>query len=175
VADTFDARHSARWRRYRYSILNRPDADPFSAATAWHVERPLDVPAMRLAADPLLGEHDFSSFCRRPPDRADGTPASLTRRVTDVGWTDEGDGRLRFEIQASSFCHQMVRSVVGLLVEVGTGKRRAVEVNEVIRARSRAGAGQLAPPHGLCLWAVGYDPAPVHPMPDDQEPAARRG
>src|SRR5262245_12626380 len=68
----FDARFSARWRRYRYTILNRPVPDPFLARTAWHVPEPLDVPALRLAADPLVGEHDFTSFCRAPkaPDGA---------------------------------------------------------------------------------------------------------
>ncbi len=167
--DGFDARHDARWRRYRYRIRNRPTPDPFSAGLVWHVERPLDVAAMRLACDPLMGEHDFSAFCRRPPDRggAGGAPPSLVRRVTDAGWRDDGAGELRFEIQASSFCHQMVRSMVGVLVEVGSGKRRAGEVAGVVRGRDRAAAGQLAPPEGLYLWDVGYDPALALPLPDD--------
>ena len=148
----FDARHDATGRRYRYTIVNRPVPDPFLAHTSWHVERPLDLAAMRLACDPFYGEHDFSSFCRRPPVAG----ASLVRVVRHAGWTDLGDGLLRFEIAASSFCHQMVRSVVGLMVEVGTGKRRAGEVAGIIRARQRAAAGQLAPPQGLCLWEVDY-------------------
>jgi tRNA pseudouridine38-40 synthase len=150
----FDARRSATERRYRYTVVNRPVPDPFRAGTAWHVERPLDLPAMRLACDPLHGEHDFSSLCRRPPQ--DG--ASLVRLVRHAGWVDEGDGVMRFEIAASSFCHQMVRSVVGLLVDVGRGKRRAGEMSSVLRARDRSAAGPLAPPHGLCLWEVGYGP-----------------
>jgi tRNA pseudouridine38-40 synthase len=107
---------------------------------------------MRLACDALYGEHDFSSFCRRPPV----PDASLVRIVRDARWLDLGEGRLRFDIEASSFCHQMVRSVVGTLVEVGLGKRRAGEMTAVIRARSRAAAGQPAPAHGLCLWEVLY-------------------
>lgn len=146
----FDARRSATWRRYRYQVDNRPVGSPFLAATAWHVEAPLDLAAMRLACDPLIGEHDFSSFCRRPPQ------GSLVRRVHDARWDDAGDGLLRFEIAASSFCHQMVRSVVGTLVEMGLGKRRPGEMSGIIRARDRRAAGQLAPPHGLCLWEVGY-------------------
>jgi tRNA pseudouridine38-40 synthase len=148
----FDARRSALGRRYRYTVRNHPVPDPFTAATAWHVPAPLDLAAMRLACDALYGEHDFSSFCRRPP----GHGASLVRIVRDARWIDLGDGMLRFEIEASSFCHQMVRSIVGTLIEVGLGKRKAGEMTGLIRARSRAWAGQLAPAHGLCLWEVAY-------------------
>jgi tRNA pseudouridine38-40 synthase len=151
ASDDFDARYSARWRRYRYTIVNRPVPDPFAAATSWHVETPLDVAAMRLGADPLVGEHDFSSFCRRPPK------GSLVRLVNEARWVELGDGLLRFEIEATSFCQQMVRAVVGTLVDVGRGRRKAGEVAGILRAGNRAAAGQLAPPHGLCLWSVGYD------------------
>jgi tRNA pseudouridine38-40 synthase len=152
VAGTFDARRSATGRRYRYSVVNRPELDPFLAATAWHVGPPLDLRAMRLACDPLYGEHDFSSFCRRPA----GHGASLIRRVRSVDWVDLGDGRLRFDIEASSFCQQMVRALVGTMVDIGMGKRRAGEMSGMLRARDRSAAGQLAPPHGLCLWEVTY-------------------
>jgi tRNA pseudouridine38-40 synthase len=152
AAPSFDARHSARWRRYRYTVVNRRVPDPFIAATSWHVEAPLDLAAMRLACDPLYGEHDFASFCRRPPQ------GSLVRLVRDAGWSDLGDGVLRFEIEASSFCQQMVRSIVGTMVDIGRGKKRAGDLAGILRAKDRAAAGPLAPPHGLCLWKVGYDP-----------------
>jgi tRNA pseudouridine38-40 synthase len=151
----FDARRSATGRRYRYTVRNQALADPFTAATAWHVVPPLDLTAMRLACDALYGEHDFSSFCRRPPP--DG--ASLVRVVRGADWVDLGHGMLRFEIEASSFCQQMVRSIVGTMVEIGRGKRKAGEMAAILRARTRAAAGQLAPPHGLCLWEVNYGPA----------------
>jgi tRNA pseudouridine38-40 synthase len=151
----FDARRSATGRHYRYTVRNLPVADPFSAATAWHVAPPLDLTAMRLACDALYGEHDFSSFCRRPP--LDG--ASLVRVVRRADWTDLGEGMLRFEIEASSFCQQMVRSIVGTMIDVGRRKRKAGEMAAVVRARSRAAAGQLAPAHGLCLWQVSYGSA----------------
>lgn len=153
VAATFDARHSATSRRYRYTILNREAPDPFLAATSWHVTAPLDLPAMRLARDPLIGEHDFTSFCRRPR----GEPqVSLVRRVLDAAWHDLGDGVLRFDIEASAFCHQMVRSIVGTLVDVGRGRLTAGDVAGIIRAADRHAAGQPAPPHGLMLWDVTY-------------------
>jgi tRNA pseudouridine38-40 synthase len=151
----FDARFSALWRCYRYRVLNRPVPDPFLAGLSWHVPEPLDVAVMRLGADVLIGEHDFASFCRVPRGR-EPAHVSLVRRVTAATWQDLGDGVLRFEIRANAFCHQMVRSLVGLLVDVGRGRRRAGEVLAILRARDRAGVGTIAPPGGLCLWAVGY-------------------
>ena len=151
----FDARHSARARRYRYTILNAPTPSPFLAATAWHVPEPLDLSVLRLAADPFLGEHDFTSFCRKPKV-PEGVAFSMTRRVLDTRWHDLGDGVLRFDIEATAFCQQMVRSIVGTLVEVGLGKRTPATVMAALRGRDRALAGPPAPPHGLCLWEVVY-------------------
>jgi tRNA pseudouridine38-40 synthase len=153
----FNARHDATWRRYRYTVLNSPVAVPMLAATTWHVHQPLNLWAMQLGCDPIIGEHDFSSFCRRPKENPD---ASLTRRVFDAAWSvvesDFGE-LLRFEIRANAFCQQMVRSIVGTLVDVGTGRFHAGEVRGILLAKDRAKAGQVAPPHGLCLWDVGYD------------------
>jgi tRNA pseudouridine38-40 synthase len=156
VGDEVSARFSAKARRYRYLVLNRPDPDPFLAPTSWHIEKPLDRWAMELACDPLIGEHDFSAFCRRPKHR-DGSDASLVRRVREASWSDDGDGLLRFEIEASSFCHQMVRSVVGTMAAVGLGRIKAGDVAGIIRSADRAAAGDLAPAHGLTLWSVHYD------------------
>jgi tRNA pseudouridine38-40 synthase len=153
VDSDFDARRSAKGRRYRYTVLNTPVLDPFLAKTAWHVDTPLDVRAMQLACDPLIGEHDFQSFCRQP---SGNPPGPLVRRMVNAGWVDLEDGRLRFDVEANAFCHQMVRSLVGTLVEVGVGKRKAGEIAGIIRSASRSAAGQLAPPHGLCLWEVLY-------------------
>jgi tRNA pseudouridine38-40 synthase len=154
--DGFDARFSALWRRYRYTVLNRGVPDPFLAGTTWHVDRPLDLRVMRLACDPLLGEHDFASFCRRPKVGPEHEPPTLVRRVLDAGWEAVDAHLLRFEITANAFCHQMVRSIVGTLVEVGLGRRSAGSVLATLHAADRSRAGQLAPPHGLCLWEVGY-------------------
>lgn len=156
---TFDARRSACSRRYRYHVLNRSVADPFLSATAWWVEAPLDLAAMRLGCDPLIGSHDFAAFCRRPKGPGDGAP-SLVRRVLDARWHDLGEGLLRFDIEAASFCHQMVRSIVGTLVEMGAGRRRAGEMRSILESGDRSRAGQLAPPHGLCLWEVRFSPEP---------------
>lgn len=157
AAENFDARFSALWRSYRYTIVNRPVPDPFLAATTWWVPQELDIHALHLGCDALFGLHDFSSFCRRPkPNPLTGVEASLLRRVHSASWLELDDGLLRFDIRASSFCHQMVRSIVGTLVDMGRGVRRPGEMSGIIRARDRAAAGSVAPPQGLCLWEVGY-------------------
>jgi tRNA pseudouridine38-40 synthase len=152
VAPGFDARHSAKWRHYRYTVLNRPVPDPFLAPHSWWVPAPIEMATLRLGADPFIGEHDFSSFCRKPTS---GNP-SLVRRVLESRWTDLGDGVLRYDVRATSFCWQQVRAMVGTMVEVGTGRRRPGDLLPILRAGDRARAGELAPPHGLCLWEVGY-------------------
>ncbi len=168
AADDFSARFSAQWRHYRYTVVNASAPNPFLAATAWHVHRPLSLPAMQLACDPLIGENDFSSFCRRP-DSVEGQPEpSLHRYVMLARWTDVStemsaftDQRvLRFEIRANAFCHQMVRSIVGMMIDVGQGSKHAGDVRGIMRARDRRAAPRLAPAHGLTLWEVGYPPEP---------------
>ncbi|MGH8927805.1 MAG: tRNA pseudouridine(38-40) synthase TruA [Acidimicrobiia bacterium] len=146
----FNARFSATWRQYRYRILNAPIPDPFRRHLCWHVAEPLDVDPMNQAAGYLVGEHDFASFCRAPDI------GSTVRRVRDATWTREGD-LVVFVITASSFCHQMVRSLVGFLVDVGKGRRHPTEMKSVIDARDRSKGSNMAPPHGLILWDVGYD------------------
>jgi tRNA pseudouridine38-40 synthase len=148
----FDARHSALSRKYRYSVSCERWPDPFSAPVTWHVGMPLDLRAMQAACDPLLGEHDFSSFCHA----VKGRPGAVVRKVLSAEWSDLGEGRFRFEVEAASFCQQMVRSIVGMLVEIGLGRRKAGEVLGVLAARERRAAGPVAPAHGLCLWEVRY-------------------
>lgn len=154
--DDFNARFSATWRHYRYTIVNSPVPDPFRTATAWHVHEPLHVDLMRLGCDPLIGEHDFASFCRRPKVRAGDPEPTLVRRVISARWSSPEPDLLVFEIRANAFCHQMVRSIVGTLVDVGRGRLHAGDLSAILRAHDRAAAGTVAPPHGLCLWAVGY-------------------
>ena len=159
VSQDFDARHSALWREYRYTVLNAPVNNPFLAATSWHIRRPLSMPLMQLATDSLIGLHDFSSFCRQPQQSGVNRNAegpSMMRRVHRAQWHDAGNGILTFDIRANAFCHQMVRSIVGTLVDVGLGRRKAGEMSGVLRAMSRLNTPHIAPPQGLCLMDVGY-------------------
>ncbi len=152
ATDSFDARHSAIARAYEYRIRNEAHLDPRSADLEWHVPQRLDVDRMNAAARHLVGEHDFTSFCRRPKNRPD---ASLVRTVTQAHWSAEG-AQLLFEIVANAFCHQMVRAIVGQCVAVGRGDRSADDVSAVLAARRRDAAAPIAPPHGLTLVAVRY-------------------
>ena len=139
--------------RYRYTIVNRPAPDPFLARTAWWVPEPLDLSLLRLGADPFLGEHDFAVVLPQGP----ATGRRTVRRVLESRWHDLGDGVLRYDIRATAFCWQMVRSIVGTLVDVGAGKIRP---GDILRHPARSATAprreESAPPHGLCLWEVGY-------------------
>lgn len=161
--EDFDARRSARARHYRYLVLEATVADPLLGNVAWHVADRLDLRAMAAGADALVGEHDFRAFCRRPVGSDASEP--IVRRVLDATWIEQrprpdglgpGERLLRFDVSATSFCHQMVRSAVGTLVEVGRGRRRPSDVVAMLRSGVRAGSVTLAPPHGLCLVSVDY-------------------
>ena len=160
VEADFHARFSATGRSYRYVVFNHSHPMPFAARTEWWVKEALDLQAMNAASPPIIGEHDFASFCRRPKQPPDEEPLSLVRRVDSAHWSEHFDDldhrRLRFEIAGSAFCHQMVRSIVGMHVAVGQGKRSANEVAQVLAAKDRNAAPSPAPPQGLTLWNVSY-------------------
>lgn len=150
VADDFSARFDATERAYTYLMLNRETPDPFLAAYSWRYPTPLDVEAMNAAAGHLVGEQDFASLCRKAGDR------STIREVRRAEWSRRDGDLLAFDVAASSFCHQMVRSMVALCVEVGRGRVDAAAVPEILVAEDRHAAKGAAPPHGLTLVAVEY-------------------
>ncbi|MCL4312633.1 MAG: tRNA pseudouridine(38-40) synthase TruA [Actinobacteria bacterium] len=171
ASEGFHARYSAKKRHYRYALFSSTNPDPFLYGRAWYINEQVDMASMNLAADALLGEHDFSAFCRKPKDRHD---EALIRRVLMARWSraryplvlmadaEDSLGRERqgelfyFDIMASSFCHQMVRSIVGTLVEIGKGKRKPGEMLTLLSSGDRSLAGPLAPPYGLYLAGVRY-------------------
>jgi tRNA pseudouridine38-40 synthase len=159
--DTFSARFSATSRTYRYGVWNADHPHPLLARSSWHVPQPLDVAAMNVGAAWFLGEHDFSSFCRKPKPADGHAEPSLVRWVQSAQWSAIdvdmwGAGSLQFEITASSFCHQMVRSIVGTLVDVGLHRRDPASIPTVLAALDRNASGQVAPPTGLVLYSVEY-------------------
>ena len=146
----FHARHSAGGRIYTYRIDTGAVGDPFTARFVWHREGPLSLARMRRAALALVGEHDFASFGRAPQR---GRPT--VRRLERVTIRRLGD-RLELTFRANAFLHQMVRSLVGTLVDAGARRVEPEEVQAILGARDRARARQLAPPHGLTLERVVY-------------------
>ena len=157
VDDSFDARFSANSRTYRYRILNEEYPDPFSHRFVWHIRESLNVEEMNLAAQFIVGEHDFSSFCRKATIRVKGEEkeASLVREVLSVSVESEGNF-VEVWVTATSFCHQMVRSIVGTLVEIGKGRLQKSEMSSIILKKDRNSAGPVAPPNGLTLMEVKY-------------------
>lgn len=152
--DGFDARYSATAREYRYVIDTGPVADPFTARYVWHRPGELSVGRMRLAARALVGEHDFTSFCRHP-----GVGRSTVRHLQRVSVGRDGDV-VMFGFRANAFLHQMVRTMVGTLVRVGEGKLDPDGVRTMLEARKRAVISQPAPARGLSLVRVAYGSRP---------------
>lgn len=154
----FHARYSALWRKYRYTVLNTPVGNPFMTETSWHIIKPLKLRSMQLASDAIIGNHDFSAFCRKPKptDELDTFEHSMRRTVAIAAWREMGDGVLRFEIQANAFCHQMVRALVGTFVEIGLGKRPPSDMRGLVISGDRSQAAPVAPAQGLCLHEVGF-------------------
>jgi tRNA pseudouridine38-40 synthase len=146
----FNARFSATAREYRYRIDVGEVPDPFTARYVWHRPGEPALTEMRRAAALLVGEHDFASFCRRPPD--DRHTVRDLARLSLV----RDDDRLEIAARADAFLHQMVRSLVGTLMAVGDGRIAAGSIPGVLEARDRAAAGPVAPPHGLTLERVIY-------------------
>lgn len=153
VPDRFHARFSAVSRSYRYTVLNSPAPDPLLRRTAWHVPDPLALEEMSAAAGHLVGTHDFASLCRAARGRSRGW---TIRTVLAARWRRPRAKLLVFDVRAESFCHQMVRSMVALCVEIGRGKLPAQAVPAILEARDRNAARGAAPARGLVLWRVSY-------------------
>ena len=146
----FSARFSATGREYRYRIDTGEVPDPFVARYVWQRPGPLSVTPMRAAAAGLVGERDFTSFCRSPDP-----PAATVRHLRRLTVSARGSG-VEIRAEANAFLHQMVRSLVGTLVAVGEGRIPAESMGAIIAARDRSAAWQIAPPRGLTLVRVRY-------------------
>lgn len=150
----FDARRSAKGKIYRYLILNRKERPAIDRYRVWHVREQLNIELMRRAGEYLLGEHDFRSF------RGQRCSAKTTvRKIRRIEIKSEKDKLISLEIEATAFLRQMVRAIVGTLVEVGRGKWEPERVLKALKGRDRRLGGPTAPPYGLYLVKVIYEPA----------------
>lgn len=151
VKEGFHARFSAKSKLYEYRILNSPVPSPIERNFSWHVFRGLDVGKMSAAAQVLLGKHDFSSFRSAQSDNL-----NPVRTLMEVKIGRKRNQIIVIRMRADAFLKQMVRNIVGSLVDVGKGKTDPAYFKEVLEARDRARAGMTAPPHGLFLVEVDY-------------------
>lgn len=155
VPASFHARHSATGKVYRYHIHARPWPPVFAPHRCWWVRAPLDVAAMRRAAAPLLGTHDFSAF--RASECAAPSPVRTLRRLALDEAPGDAEGGLRLELEATGFLQHMARILTGTLVAVGRGRLAPADVEAVLAGRERERAGATAPGRGLHLVRVHYD------------------
>jgi tRNA pseudouridine38-40 synthase len=163
AASGFDPIRDAKQKRYRYVIQDGPVIDVFSRRYAWHVFRQLDAASMQRAAQLLVGRHDFSSYETSGSERVTTTRTvfelSVVQQPIQNAWegrSDESPHEIHVEINADGFLYNMVRNIVGSLVEVGRGVRDEAWPAAVLNARDRRAAGQTAPPQGLFLVRVDY-------------------
>lgn len=176
AADGFNARFDAREKTYRYQIVSGDAISPFDRLYAWHVAQPLNVDAMRAAAESVAGTHDFAAF-----QAAGSTVATTTRTIRrsslevgdDPAWPGPAfashlaagfgaAGRwLTYEVSGDGFLRYMVRTIAGTLVDIGSGRWPPGAMGTILASRDRARAGPTAPAHGLFLVRVDYRPPPA--------------
>ncbi|HJQ79347.1 MAG TPA: tRNA pseudouridine(38-40) synthase TruA [Lacipirellulaceae bacterium] len=151
----FHATRDAVAKRYRYQIHNGRTPSVFDRHYAWHYPQPLDAAAMHAAGQALVGRHDFSSFETAGSERSDSI--RTIRELSVTRGSEELADRVTIEVAGDGFLYNMVRTIVGTLVEVGVGARDVNWPAAVLAACDRRQAGQTAPPHGLFLVSVSYE------------------
>ncbi len=146
----FHARFTSVRKEYRYRISLSEERDPFLRDYAYHYPYPLNLEAMKEAAQYLKGTHDFTSFCSAKTEVVD-----KVRTVEEIIF-NTSDDELVIQFIGNGFLYNMVRIMTGTLLEVGSGKKAPAEMETILAARDRIQAGKTAPGHGLYLWKVDY-------------------
>lgn len=162
--DDFDPRRWATGKRYVYRVSNRPTRSPLLGRTHWELFQPLDVPAMQAAAPALLGRHDFSAF-----RAANCQAAHAVREVRKLEVSGKAGEVVTFTVEGTAFVKNMVRNLVGTLVEVGRGRQPPGWVAGVLAGKDRTKAGPCAPAHGLTLDEVFIGEGPVQSSPPEDD------
>ena len=151
VEPRFHARFSCTGKTYTYRIWNSDEPNVFERNYLYHLHEPLDVPAMRRAAEDLCGTHDYKAFCSLKH-----TKKSTVRRVDCITIQELGP-ELLFTFEGNGFLYHMVRILVGTLLEVGRGNLRPEEMGDILVSQDRKRAGETVPACGLCLVDVRYE------------------
>ncbi|MFT4245191.1 MAG: tRNA pseudouridine(38-40) synthase TruA [Micrococcaceae bacterium] len=150
VNSDFDARFSALWRRYSYAIEDKQVGwNPLNRNHVMHYRGQLNVVKMNIAAEMLLGEHDFIAFCKPR------VGATTTRMLQEFSWERNGE-LVTAHLKADAFCHHMVRSLVGATLMVGNGEREPKWLYERLKKQERNPEANIAPGHALVLEEIAY-------------------
>lgn len=153
--DRFHPGHDSTHKQYTYRILNRPSPAILQAKQVWHIHRPLDAAYLNEVAQCLVGTHDFSAF--RDSECCAKTPVKTIFKIS----VERSGDLIEIKVIGSGFLKQMVRNIVGTLVDIGRGLLEKDSLPKILESRNRRIAGVTAPPHGLCMEWVSYDPIPA--------------
>jgi tRNA pseudouridine38-40 synthase len=148
---SFHARFCARGKEYRYVLRLSSKCDPFMRNYAYHYPYPLNLEAMEEGASFLLGTHDFTSFCSAKTEVED-----KIRTIREIEFLRDKE-LLTLKFVGDGFLYNMVRILVGTLLEIGSGERKPKEIEKILQGKDRRLAGKTAPAHGLYLWEVFYE------------------
>jgi len=150
ASERFHARYNVKSKTYVYRINNNKYQDVFNRKYVYHFKENLDLEEMRKATEYLIGTHDFRSFTNLKSKNK-----STVRTINYINIKEE-QGNIEIEVNGNGFLMNMVRIIVGTLLEVGTGKLKAEDVDVILKEKKRAEAGPIAPAKGLCLKEVNY-------------------
>lgn len=150
VSDRFHSRYNAKSKTYLYKIDNNSYQSPFLRRYSTHIEKKLNLDAMREASKVLIGEHDFTSFCSSKSKKK-----SNVRTIDSIS-IQEKDGIISIYVDGNGFLYNMVRIIVGALIEVGMGKKSTEDIINMLEAKDRTKASETAPSKGLYLYRVMY-------------------
>ena len=154
VPQGFDLMGAVTNKLYRYTIFTGQVRPVLKIRHCWHLPAKLDITAMTEAAKLVVGKKDFKSFASAA-DKRESSVRTIFRCDVDISKEEEKDW-IYVDVEGDGFLYNMVRNIVGTLVDVGTGRWRPEKINEILEAKDRTAAGQLAPPQGLCLMWIKY-------------------
>lgn len=146
----FHSRYSSIGKKYSYTILNRHEPTALERNYVYHYKKQLDFQAMEEASAYFIGEHDFSAF------KTAGSSVKTTVRNIKNAYLNKNEGKVIFYIEGDGFLYNMVRIMVGTLIDVGIHKLKPYEISNIIKSKDRTMAGKTAPASGLCLEVVYY-------------------